>query len=319
LWEHWTHDAAILPAAHFGHWKHRFARDRDRLVARWTGWQRDGFTEKFDAVLDHVARHGPVTAAEVGRDEPRARGGWWDWHPSKAALEYLWRVGDLAVTRRDGFAKVYDLAERVLPAQHRDASPSAEDTRDWACASALDRLGLATPGELAAFWDAIRPEEARLWAQQALARGEVVEAEAEGHDGTPRRVLIRPETLAAPVPEPPGRIRILSPFDPALRDRARAERLFGFRYRIEVFVPEAQRRYGYYVFPVLEGARIIGRLDARARRDAGALHLRAFWPEPGVAMGAGRIARLDAELDRLARFAGLDRVTRDQGWLRAAP
>lgn len=319
LWEHWTHDAAILPAAHFGHWKHRFARDRARLVARWTGWQRDGFAEKFDTVLDHIARHGPVTAAEVGQGEARGKGGWWDWHPSKAALEYLWRVGELAITRREGFAKVYDLTERVLPGDHRDASPSPEDTRDWACASALDRLGFATPGELAAFWDAVRPEDARLWAQGALARSEVVEAEAEGHDGTPRRVLIRPETLAAPVPEPPGRIRILSPFDPALRDRARAERLFGFRYRIEVFVPEAQRRFGYYVFPVLEGARIIGRLDARARRDAGALHVRAFWPEPGVAMGAGRMARLEAELHRLARFANLDRVTREGDWLRAAP
>ena len=131
-------------------------------------------------------------------------------------------------------------------------------------------------------------------------------------------MLVRPETLAAPVPEPPGRIRILSPFDPALRDRARAERLFGFHYRIEVFVPEAQRRYGYYVFPVLEGARIIGRLDARARRDAGALHVRAFWPERGIAMGTGRAARLEAELDRLARFAGLDRVTREPDWLRVA-
>jgi uncharacterized protein YcaQ len=260
-----------------------------------------------------------VTAAEVGADEVRGKGGWWDWHPSKAALEYLWRVGDLAVTRRDGFRKVYDLTDRVLPAQHRDASPSAEETRDWACASALDRLGLATAGELAAFWDAIRPEDARAWAEGALARGEVVEALADGHDGTPRRVLIRPGTLAAAVPEPPGRIRILSPFDPALRDRARAERLFGFHYRIEVFVPEAQRRFGYYVFPVLEGARIIGRLDARARRDAGALHVRAFWPERSTAMGAGRLSRLEAELDRLARFAGLDRVTRDADWLRAAP
>ncbi|HSF64783.1 MAG TPA: crosslink repair DNA glycosylase YcaQ family protein, partial [Paracoccaceae bacterium] len=236
-----------------------------------------------------------------------------------AALEYLWRVGELAVTRRDGFRKVYDLTDRVLHPHHRDASPSPDDTRDWACAAALDRLGLATPGELAAFWNAVPPEDARLWAKAALARGEVVEALAEGHDGTPRRVLIRPGTLASDIPDPPGRIRILSPFDPALRDRDRAERLFGFRYRIEVFVPEAQRRFGYYVFPVLEGARIIGRLDARARRDAGALHVRAFWPEPGIALGAGRLARLEAELDRLARFASLDRVTRDAGWLRDVP
>jgi hypothetical protein len=114
-------------------------------------------------------------------------------------------------------------------------------------------------------------------------------------------------------------MRVLSPFDPALRDRVRAERLFGFHYRIEVFVPEAQRRYGYYVFPLLEGARLVGRIDMKARRDAGVLQVRALWPEAGVRFGAGRMARLEAELDRMARFAGCDRVGFDVGWLRGVP
>ena len=146
LWEHWTHDASILPADTFPHWRHRFARDRTRLVDRWTGWQRDGFHTKFDQVLQRVADHGPVTSADVGEGETRGKGGWWDWHPSKAALEYLWRVGDLCVTRREGFRKVYDLTERVLPATSRAATPSLQDTTDWACNTALDHLGFATPG-----------------------------------------------------------------------------------------------------------------------------------------------------------------------------
>ena len=116
---------------------------------------------------------------------------------------------------------------------------------------------------------------------------------------------------------PPARLRVLSPFDPALRDRARAERLFGFHYRIEVFVPEAQRRFGYYVFPLLEGARLVGRIDMKAWRDTGALRVRALWPEQGVPFGKGRIARLEAELDRIARFAGCDRVAFEDGWQRA--
>ena len=124
------------------------------------------------------------------------------------------------------------------------------------------------------------------------------------------------EAEAAAAPEPGGRLRVLSPFDPALRDRKRAERLFGFHYRIEVFVPEAKRRYGYYVFPLLEGDRLVGRIDMKADRKAGVLNVTALWPEPGVRFGAGRSARLEAELARVARLAGVARVDFADGWRR---
>lgn len=316
LFEHWTHDASFLPIGLFPHWRHRFDRDRGQLMERWTGWQRDGFQRKFDDVLRHVADHGPVTSADVGEGEARGSGGWWDWHPSKAALEYLWRVGELSVTGRAGFRKVYDLTERVIPPQWRNARPSTEETEHLLCSLALDRLGFATPGEIAAFWAAIPPEAAKVWATAQIAADRLTEVEVEGADGRLRKSLARPETLSAPIPEPPDTLRILSPFDPALRDRKRAERLFGFVYRIEVFVPEAQRKYGYYVFPVLQGARIIGRIDAKAYRDQSALKVRAFWPEAGLRMGKGRTAALEAELHRLARFSGCDRVTFAPGWLR---
>lgn len=314
LWEHWTHDASVLPVSVYGHWKHRFARDRGRLVQRWTGWQRDGFHHKFDEVLKRVADGGPVSSADVGEGEARGKGGWWDWHPSKAALEYLWRVGELAVCRREGFRKVYDLTERVIPAAARGAAFDADETVDWACSSALDRLGFATSGELAAYWALVIPDAARTWVRAALTAGRVVEAEVEGWTGTRRKVVVWPQVLTEQPPVPPGRLRILSPFDPALRDRNRAEHLFGFYYRIEVFVPEPKRQYGYYVFPVLEGDRIVGRLDAKAHRDQGILKVRAFWPEAGVRLGAGRRARLDAELHRLAQFAGCARVEFLAGW-----
>ncbi|MEM8665659.1 MAG: crosslink repair DNA glycosylase YcaQ family protein, partial [Pseudomonadota bacterium] len=115
------------------------------------------------------------------------------------------------------------------------------------------------------------------------------------------------------LPEPSTRVRLLSPFDPALRDRQRAERLFGFEYRIEIFVPEAKRRYGYYVFPVMEGERVIGRLDAK--RVGNAIAVRAFWPEAGCAMGRARTLRLSAELDRLKHLAGAKDVTFATDWL----
>ncbi|HCI47340.1 MAG TPA: hypothetical protein DFI00_08600, partial [Rhodospirillaceae bacterium] len=219
LWEHWTHDASILPVELFPHWRHRFATNRETLLKRWTGWQRDGFHERFDDVLNRIADHGPVSAADVGKDENKSAGGWWDWHPSKAALEYLWHVGELAITRREGFRKVYDLTERVIPAPLLGLRHSCEETVDWACSSALDRLGFATPGELAAFWQAISIKEARDWCQAALARDELIEAQIEGWSGQLRRVIMRPATLETEPPAPPNRVRVLSPFDPALRDR----------------------------------------------------------------------------------------------------
>ena len=315
FFEHWTHDASIIPMDFLPYWKLRFAREAERLRRKFRQWQGHDFEAKLDDVLDHVRNHGPCGTGEVGQDETRGKGGWWDWHPSKTALDYLWRTGRLAVTRREGFAKVFDLAERVYP--DLPAAGTAE-TIDWAMRAALDRLGFATSGELAAFFALVTPAEARDWCDTAAHAGRIEPVEIEQADGRLRRAWALPGTLghAADLAEPGQRIRVLSPFDPALRDRARAERLFGFSYRIEVFVPEPQRRYGYYVFPVLEGDRLIGRLDARARRARGQLAVRAFWPEAGIRMGRGRMQRLEAELARLARFAGCGDVTFAPSWLR---
>jgi uncharacterized protein YcaQ len=122
-----------------------------------------------------------------------------------------------------------------------------------------------------------------------------------------------PESLGE-IPEPPARVRVLSPFDPLLRNRDRAERLFNFFYRIEVFVPEPKRQYGYYVFPLMEGDRMIGRIDMKADRKAGALDVTRLWLEKGVRPSAGRLERLEAELLRLARFAGVDKISYRSGW-----
>lgn len=317
LFEHWTHDASVIPVADFPHWQHRFRRDEARLHQNWQTWFRGGYRDRFAEILARITAEGPVTSSEVSGDEARGKGGWWDWHPSKTALEWLWRTGALAISRRDGFQKVYDLTERVIPDHHRGMSDEAAMV-DWACGGALDRLGFGTSGEIAAFYQACRPEEARAWCAAGLKSGSLAEILVEGADGVTRRSYARPDVLARAeaAAGPPGRVRILSPFDPALRDRNRTERLFGFFYRIEVFVPEAKRTYGYYVFPVLEGMRIIGRLDMKAMKADGVLAIRAFWPEPGIRLTRARQDRLDAELGRMARFSGCDQVRFAPDWLR---
>lgn len=312
VFEHWTHDAAIIPMESFSHWRLRFARDAVRMEQRWKEWRRGDFTAKIDDVLRRISDQGCCTSGQVGKDESRGSGGWWDWHPSKTALEYLWRSGQVSVVRRQGFTKVYDLTERVIPAEHLNRRHHPEETIDWCCTGALDRLGFATSGELAAFWDHVTPAEAKAWCAAALADGRIIEVDVEGVDGKLRRSFAWPDLMDRPVAEPASRIRILSPFDPALRDRKRAERLLGFSYRIEIFVPAAKRRYGYYVFPVMEGDQMIGRIDMK--REEGVLAVRAFWPEQGVRMGAGRAAALHKELERAALFGGCAEVAFAKGW-----
>ena len=318
VFEHWTHDAAILPIHLHRYWHHNFARRGARMEGNWAKWFRAGYEPQFETMLARIAATGPVSTSDVGEGEARGSGGWWDWNPSKTALEWLWHTGKLAVTRRDGFQKVYDLVERVIPEHHRADTPDAAAMVDWACNGALDRLGFADVSELRGFWGVVTPAEARAWAVAAVQRGEVVEIAVQGSAGQSKRSLARPDVLAQAMaaPEPGLRVRILSPFDPALRDRDRAEFLFGFRYRIEVFVPEPKRKYGYYVFPVLEGDRLIGRVDCKAFREASALRVKAFWPEAGIRLGGGRLARFEAELWRLARFAGCDRLEFLDGWRR---
>lgn len=314
--EHWTHDAAIVPMQFYPMWRLKFARDEARMRQRWPAWRGEGWDREINAVLKRITDHGPASTMDVGPGERRGGAGWWDWHPSKTALEYLWRSGRLAISHRTGFRKVYDLSERVIPAKYRGVSLDPSQILDWAMSAALDRLGFATSGELAAFFEIATRDEAKQWCADAVAKGRIVEVDVEMADGSRRRSFSTEAILdgLSGLPLPSQRVRLLSPFEPALRDRARAERLFGFRYRIEIFVPAPRRSYGYYVFPVMQGDRLIGRIDAK--RDGGVLTVRAFWPEAGVRMGRGRQSSLLAELQRVLPLGEMTKLRIAPGWLR---
>lgn len=308
LFENWTHDASIIPSAFYRYWRHRFAREELVLADRWRKWNRVGFEEKLDEVLSFIQKNGGCMSRDLGGDAPKNSGGWWDWHPSKAALEYLWRTGSIAVARREGFQKVYDIPDRVIASHHLSEAPHHDDFIDWACESAMDRLGFASHGEIAAFWELISPAEAKAWCERQDANA-LIQVEIESADGSkPKLSYARPdyEDALAGVDPAPARLRVLSPFDPLIRDRKRTLRLFNFDYRIEIFVPEAKRKYGYYVFPLLEGNRLIGRIDIKHDRKEGALITKGLWFEPKVKASAGRRARLDAELERIRRFTGAE-------------
>jgi uncharacterized protein YcaQ len=311
LFEHWTHDASVISTRWYAHWHHRFARDAERV--RGSAWWRERLGARpqatLEALLERVAREGPLGTADL--EGPRVPGGWWAWTPEKAALEYLWRTGKLLVARRDNFQKVYDLAERVLPEVAKAPASTPAEHLEWAMRTALERLGAGTPTELAHFLGAVGPAEARAWCAAGLARGALVAVALEAADGSAPAVGVAApgwREAARALPPAPARTRLLSPFDPVVRDRRRARRLFGFDFRFEAFTPAAKRQHGYYVLPVLEGERLLARVDLKHRREAGELALQGQWWEPGVAATRRRRAGLDEALERLAGQLGAGRV-----------
>jgi hypothetical protein len=176
---------------------------------------------------------------------------------------------------------------------------------DWLCHAALRRMGFASPGEIQRFWDAMDAREVKAWLETAQAGLVPVEIENADHSVTSGWAPSDIEARIAELDTPTARLRILNPFDPVIRDRKRLERLFGFEYRVEMFVPAAQRLYGYYIYPLLEGDRFVGRIEAKADRAKGVLEHRTTWVEPKVKWTATRQGKLEAELLRLARLAGV--------------
>jgi uncharacterized protein len=313
LFEHWTHDAAFIPTEWFHHWKPRFAKTDARLRnSRWFTHRLGNSAERTIAeVYARVEREGPLRSSDFERSPDRPATGWWDWTPEKTALEFLWHTGRLAIRGRDRFQKIYDLTERVFPEAHARAAPEDTEHVDWMCCSALARLGIATAGELAVFWDALTIAQAAAWCRSQLATERVQEVIVEASDGSkPRRAFAIHDwkKRARYAGDAPDRVRLLAPFDPIIRDRNRAQRLFNFDYRFEAFVPAKRRRHGYYVLPIMEGDRLIGRLDPRHDREREALVIEKIWWERGIKPTGERKRKLRAAFERLATQVGATRI-----------
>ncbi len=310
LFEGWTHDASLIPMAFWPYWRRRFRTAEAALRERW-GDRHGRDLSQCDEVLARIRDNGPTLSRDF--EEEKSSAGWWNWQPSKVALEFLWRTGQLSVCHREAFQKVYDLTERVVPPDIHAHEVSDEEIVDWAAEAALERLGFATPRQLADFFELITTAEAEGWLSRNAGRLRRIGITLA--DGTVRPAYAFADGAPLETAGPTARLRVVSPFDPMVRDRRRTETLFDFHYRIEIYVPKPKRRYGYYVFPILEGDRFVGRIDM-TRGNSGALEVTGVWPEPGVRFGAARARALEAELTRLARFAGCEGVVFLDGWLR---
>jgi uncharacterized protein len=300
LFEYWGH-----MASHIASDQHRLFRWRMEAL-RTSGWRwiteiaarRNGFLEE---VLTRIRDGGPVVVADVSVREGR-KGPWWDWDDAKIALEFLFRTGELAVTRRGrDFAKVYDMPERVLPAAVlASPTPTERDARKELLVRAARAQGVGTLGDLTDYHRQGVPT-CRPLVTELVEEGRLIPAQVEGWK---QRAYVHPD---AAVPRRVPCRALLSPFDSLVWNRDRTERVFRFHYRIEIYTPPPKRVFGYYVLPFLLDGRIVGRVDLKADRAAGTLLVQAAHAEPGIHAG-DVAANLAAELDTMASWLGLARL-----------
>ena len=294
LFEFWVHEACHVPIDMYPlqRWAME-AHPRWKSLREWAA-ANHALVAK---VLDRVRSDGPIVASDLEmRDRPK--GTWWDWDDGKLALEHLFRTGEVAARRRpNDFARLYDLAERVIPADvlARPGLPAREAKKELLVRAARHH-GVGTASDLT---DYHRLSHTRELLSELVEEGRLVPVKVEGwskpaflHPGAviPRRVTAR---------------ALLSPFDPVVWNRDRVERLFGFRYRIEIYVPAAKRQYGYYVLPFLLGDEVVARVDLKADRATGRLLVQSAFGEPGIE--ERYVAdELAAELGSMAQWLGLD-------------
>ena len=263
--EYWFHAASYLPMRDY-----RFALPNMAAIKR--GESRhyaNADTRYMRHVYDRIRIDGPLKARDF-QSTTKRKGQWWDWKPSKLALEKLFMQGDLMITGRDGMEKVYDLTERVLPDTINTTEPSLAEFCEYLLECSLNAHGFTTVKQLLHLRsgnDLRKTMGAVL--QQKVEQGSVTEHNV---DGMPT-LYARQATLEKKIKLPASNIRLLSPFDNAIIHRDRVEQLFGFNYRLECYTPKQQRQFGYFCLPILYKGNLVGRVDCKAHRKNRQLEL----------------------------------------------
>ena len=300
LFEYWAHEASLLPLDLQPLLRWRMAR-AERGIGVW-GNVKPFAGEKraeADAILKRIADEGPLAASDIA--ETRGQGGWWGWSETKQALEYLFWSGLITTaTRRTSFERVYDLPERVLPRAILDTpAPAEADAQHALLARSAKALGIATAGDLRDYFR-LKPNDASPRIDELVEDGTLLPVAVRGWK---QQAYLHRDVK---VPRRISGQALLAPFDPLIWERARTERLFDLRYRIEIYVPAEKRVHGYYVLPFLTDGRIVARVDLKADRQAGSLIVQRAHREAQAP--AETAERLKTELALMAGWLGLDRV-----------
>ena len=307
LMEYWAHEACFLPRSDFALVRHRM-RAPDKMGWKYRKEWMEQHAQEIKALTEHIQQNGPVRSADF--EHPRkGASGWWEWKPHKRHLEGLFTAGEVMVIARRNFQRVYDLTHRVMP--HWD------DERDMLSQSAAEAimlensarsLGIFRPQWLADYYRLRQPALAPLLQEwQAQQRIIPVEVESLGamwlhSDLLPELELALAGKLTA------THSAVLSPFDPVVWDRKRAEQFFDFSYRLECYTPAPKRQYGYFVLPLLHKGQLVGRMDAKMHRKAGELEIISLYLEEGARVNAGLEKGLHAAITEFAAWQGATRV-----------
>lgn len=303
--EYLAHEATFVPVEDWALWRFRMSAFRER-------WERDPDswfsrnTRTIEWVRDELRDRGPLRPVELRDDAPRERGTWWDWDDVKLALEHLWRIGEVAISGRRGFERRYALEEQVIPDEVRSRQISRPDAIRELVRRASQASGVAAEADIADYYRIRDRSAIRRAITELVDAGDMQPVHVRGWERGGRPVpawLHRDAVLPGRV----GAAAILSPFDPVVWFRDRALRAFDLDYRIEIYVPAAKRRYGYYSLPVLVGDRIVARVDLKADRATSTLQVQSAWWEPQARPTDAE--PLAAELVTAARWQGLERVS----------
>ena len=304
--EYWAHVASFIPANDWGLFRFRMHEMRAKYGTEPDGWFQT-HREIVDWVRAELSDRGPLRPAQIEHDAKQAaRGPWWDWDVVKHALEYLWLFGEVAIAGRRGFERRYGLAEHVLPVDALGAPVPRDAAIRELVARSAKANGVGTASDLADYWR-IKDRRAVLAAIEDLQdSGELRPVTVDGWTSAGRAAKAWVHRDAV-LPRRVDAAAILTPFDPVVWFRERAERLFGFEYRIEIYTPAPRRRFGYYSLPVLIGDDIVGRVDLKADRATSTLLVQSAWWEHGRPADAA--SRLADELRAAARWQGLESIS----------
>ena len=300
--EYWAHEASFVPRELWPLFEFRREEYR-RRGTDWGGWLVENRT-LADWLRTELAANGPMPASAIEHDANERRGPWWGWSDVKRTLEWMFRVGEVVCVERRRFERVYALPEQALAPELLDTPPSEADAVRELVGRAAAALGIATEADLADYWRMKRAQvrQAILDLEEA---GDLIPVTVPGWSvgGRPAPTWLHRDARR---PRRLENAAVLSPFDPVVWFRPRTERLFDFHYRIEIYTPEPERKFGYYSLPVLVDDDVVGRVDLKSDRKAGVLRVQSAWAEPGAPDETA--ARLVPVLQRAASWQGLDSI-----------
>jgi len=279
VFEYWGHAASYLPMADYRFYL-PLMRSFRSPVKSWDKYFIEKHEHLTGPVLKRIQQEGPLSSKDYKSSPGTKRGEWWDWKPAKGALEVLFWRGELMVTERRSFQRVYDLTERVLPSDVDTRSPEDDELGRFLVHRALSAYGVAQEKEIREHIRTVGKEAITQSLAEMVESGELIRVEVESLDGV--NYFTMPEAVeeSSHLDKIPTKVRFISPFDNLIIQRERINRLFDFDYTLECYLPAAKRKYGYFSLPILWGERFVGRLDPKAVRKNKVLIVRNLVFEP---------------------------------------